>query len=78
MRKLVVAFILALTGSCIVPRGIAAAPARKVVIGHAALNARVAPLWVAEDHGFFIKYGRKRQFDFYSPSAGAGGRADRG
>lgn len=35
----------------------AAAPSRKVVIGHAAMNARVAPLWVAEDHGFFTKYG---------------------
>jgi len=35
----------------------AATQLRKAVIGHAALNARVAPLWVAEDHGFFIKYG---------------------
>jgi NitT/TauT family transport system substrate-binding protein len=35
----------------------AAAPSRKVVIGHAAMNARVAPLWVAEDHGFFVKHG---------------------
>lgn len=35
----------------------AAAPTRKVVVGHAAMNARVAPLWVAEDHGFFTKYG---------------------
>jgi len=35
----------------------AASPSRKVVIGHAALNARVAPLWIAEDHGFFIKHG---------------------
>lgn len=35
----------------------AAAPSRKVVIGHAAMNARVAPLWAAEDHGFFTKYG---------------------
>ncbi len=35
----------------------AAAPMRKAVIGHAALNARVAPLWVAEDHGFFVKHG---------------------
>jgi NitT/TauT family transport system substrate-binding protein len=34
-----------------------ATPVRKAVIGHAALNARVAPLWVAEDHGFFVKYG---------------------
>jgi NitT/TauT family transport system substrate-binding protein len=36
---------------------IAATPVRKVVIGHAAMNARVAPLWVAEDHGFFVKHG---------------------
>jgi NitT/TauT family transport system substrate-binding protein len=34
-----------------------AAATAKVVIGHAAMNARVAPLWVAEDHGFFQKYG---------------------
>src|ERR1043166_9120714 len=34
----------------------AAAPA-KAVIGHAAMNARVAPLWIAEDYGFFQKYG---------------------
>jgi NitT/TauT family transport system substrate-binding protein len=34
-----------------------AAPARKVVIGHAAMNARVAPLWVAEDYGLFAKQG---------------------
>lgn len=34
----------------------ASAPTR-VVIGHAAMNARVAPLWVAEDHGFFTKNG---------------------
>ena len=35
----------------------AATPVRKAVIGHAALNARVAPLWVAEDFGFFVKHG---------------------
>lgn len=29
------------------------------MIGHAALNARVAPLWVAEDLGFFVKHGVK-------------------
>ncbi len=34
-----------------------ATPLRKVVIGHAALNARVAPLWIAEDQGFFAKFG---------------------
>jgi NitT/TauT family transport system substrate-binding protein len=35
----------------------AAAAAGKFVIGHAAMNARVAPLWVAEDQGFFAKQG---------------------
>jgi ABC-type nitrate/sulfonate/bicarbonate transport system substrate-binding protein len=35
----------------------AATPLRKAVIGHAALNARVAPLWIAEDQGFFVKHG---------------------
>jgi NitT/TauT family transport system substrate-binding protein len=35
-----------------------AAPAtRKIVIAFAAMNARVAPLWVARDLGFFTKYG---------------------
>ena len=29
----------------------------KVVIAYAAMNARVAPLWVARDRGFFAKYG---------------------
>lgn len=36
--------------------GAASAPA-KIVIAHAAMNARVAPLWVAEDRGFFAKHG---------------------
>jgi len=35
----------------------AAAAKPKVVIAHAAMNFRVAPLWVAEDQGFFAKYG---------------------
>jgi NitT/TauT family transport system substrate-binding protein len=35
----------------------AAAPARKIIVAYAAMNARVAPLWVARDHGFFSKYG---------------------
>lgn len=35
-----------------------AAPAmRKIVVAYAAMNARVAPLWVARDLGFFTKYG---------------------
>jgi ABC-type nitrate/sulfonate/bicarbonate transport system substrate-binding protein len=36
--------------------GAASAPA-KSVIAHAAVNARVLPLWVARDQGFFTKYG---------------------
>lgn len=35
----------------------AASAGRTVVIAHAAMNARVAPLWVARDRGFFAKYG---------------------
>jgi len=50
-------FIAAILGFAHYAESQAAAPTRKVVIGHAAMNARVAPLWVAEDHGFFVKYG---------------------
>jgi len=35
----------------------AAAAKPKVIIAHAAMNFRVAPLWVAQDQGFFAKYG---------------------
>jgi len=35
----------------------AAAAKPKVVIAHAVMNFRVAPLWVAQDQGFFAKYG---------------------
>ncbi len=35
----------------------AASEMHKVVIAYAAMNARVAPLWVARDRGFFTKYG---------------------
>ncbi len=35
----------------------AASAGPHVVIAHAAMNARVAPLWVARDRGFFAKYG---------------------
>ncbi len=43
--------------------GISIEPARAasagphVVVAYAAMNARVAPLWVARDRGFFAKYG---------------------
>jgi NitT/TauT family transport system substrate-binding protein len=35
----------------------AASGGPRVVVAHAAMNARVAPLWVARDRGFFAKYG---------------------
>jgi len=52
------ATLLALCLSLINCTELCAAAARpKVVIAHAAMNFRVAPLWVAQDHGFFTKYG---------------------
>jgi len=35
----------------------AASTGRTLVLAHAAMNARVAPLWVARERGFFAKYG---------------------
>jgi ABC-type nitrate/sulfonate/bicarbonate transport system substrate-binding protein len=35
----------------------AASAPSKSIIAHAAVNARVLPLWVAKDEGFFAKYG---------------------
>ena len=57
MRKMLLPLIAVLLIFCGSVNTYAATPVRKAVIGHAALNARVAPLWVAEDHGFFVKYG---------------------
>jgi NitT/TauT family transport system substrate-binding protein len=57
MRKWVLILFAAFTAANIDSSSDAAAPSRRIVIGHAAMNARVAPLWVAEDHGFFAKYG---------------------
>jgi len=39
----------------------AAAPLTKVVIGFAAMNARVAPLWITEEQGILAKYGLQAQ-----------------
>lgn len=47
--------------------GLDAAPAQasaKVVVGYAAMNARLAPLWLAEEQGFFKKYGIEPQAVF--------------
>ena len=32
-------------------------PATKLTIGHSTINPRIAPLWVAQEKGFFQKYG---------------------
>ena len=37
--------------------GYAATAPTRIVIAHAAMNARVAPLWVAQEQGLFAKYG---------------------
>lgn len=57
IRKTALPLIVGLLILCCGDCTYAATPGRRAVIGHAALNARVAPLWVAEDHGFFVKYG---------------------
>ena len=57
MRK-IPATIVCLCFSLIGWTDVCAATAKaKVVIAHAAMNFRVAPLWVAQDRGFFAKYG---------------------
>ncbi len=49
-------FVGLVSWSCC-PESLAASPPAKIVIAHAAMNARVAPLWVAQDYGFFSKNG---------------------
>src|SRR2546426_7095586 len=56
MNKIFVSVVTVLACIYTVQSDAGQAPA-KVIIGHAAMNARVAPLWVAEDQGFFQKYG---------------------
>src|SRR5246127_5799225 len=58
MIKAVTVFLLALGTVFFASRDCqAAAAGKQVVIAYAAMNARVAPLWVARDRGFFAKYG---------------------
>ena len=38
--------------------------AGKFVVGYAAMNSRLAPLWLAEEHGYFAKYGLESQAVF--------------
>ena len=52
------ALLIAIVGLCFSGKALYAASApTKSIIAHAAVNARVLPLWVARDHGFFSKYG---------------------
>jgi ABC-type nitrate/sulfonate/bicarbonate transport system substrate-binding protein len=56
MRKFV--WVLGIFFWCSLPLEVAqAAAAAKSIVAHAAVNARVLPLWVAREQGFFTKYG---------------------
>ena len=59
VRVIGLAVVLAVTWRA----GIAAA-AGKFVVGYAAMNARLAPLWLAEEQGYFAKYGMESQAVF--------------
>ncbi|TAJ88774.1 ABC transporter substrate-binding protein, partial [bacterium] len=45
-------------------QSLAASAPSKIVIAHAAMNARVLPLWVAKEQGFFAKYGAPSEVIF--------------
>jgi ABC-type nitrate/sulfonate/bicarbonate transport system substrate-binding protein len=50
----VLALILGLSTHAV---SVGAAAAPKIVLAHGALNARIAPLWIAHEQKFFAKYG---------------------
>jgi NitT/TauT family transport system substrate-binding protein len=52
-----IVFLLAFGLGLTAARAQAAAAPTRIVIAYAAMNARVAPLWVARERGFFKKYG---------------------
>ncbi|HEX2931770.1 MAG TPA: hypothetical protein VHV54_18730, partial [Candidatus Binatia bacterium] len=56
--KFIIGIVLAfaLKFLCFVP-GLSAATPSKLIIGYAAMSARVVPLWIAEEQGIFSKYG---------------------
>src|SRR4249919_3427685 len=57
MVKLLTGLIILLAFFLFPQNSWSAAAVKQVVIAYAAMNARVAPLWVARDRGFFAKYG---------------------
>ena len=57
MVRLLTGLIVLLVLFLVTQNSWSAATDKQVVIAYAAMNARVAPLWVARDRGFFAKYG---------------------
>jgi NitT/TauT family transport system substrate-binding protein len=57
MSGLIVAIALVLGAVSGAGQVLAAAPAKKLIIAYAAMNARVCPLWAPKERGFFAKYG---------------------
>ena len=55
MCKLLVAVLIVLSGFSRL--SIAAVAAPKMILAHGALNARIAPLWIAHEQKLFAKYG---------------------
>ena len=51
------AFIIFIIVVAIVGVSSSVAAATKLVVGYAALNARISPLWLAEEQGYLAKYG---------------------
>ena len=41
-----------------------AASSTKIIVGHAAVNSRVVPLWIAQEQGFFVKNGLDAEIVF--------------
>ena len=56
MRSIIIAFAVCFWLLWASP-SFAANPLTKVVVGYAAMNGRVTPLWIADEQGFLAKYG---------------------
>jgi len=55
-RLVSIAIVLIAAQFLQVPSSFAAAPS-KYVVGYATYTARIVPLWLAQEQGFFAKYG---------------------
>jgi ABC-type nitrate/sulfonate/bicarbonate transport system substrate-binding protein len=56
-----IALFAAFAGGLIADVGYTASLPSRVIIAHGALNARIAPLWIAHEQKFFAKYGADSQ-----------------